>query len=257
MAKKRMNLKGDTKENFEKNRGRYNGKTGLLPHVPTKLKIMAFVKSCKLSPLLTLFSLGCFMGLRIGSAIKLKWTDVDLNIGKMMIRDDKNVKRFKSQYGKDRCLDIPSFYIPVLKLWKNINRGEEYVLPRGNSQKSFKSWVTYFEHQYEDLYIQLGMREKWVQMKNGGWRYKYNAHSGRHICATNLLLKGAKIQYVQEFLGHASMDETLRYTHIVNQARRQDIEDAYYGRLQQPRPIVQYIIQPGAVIPNVVPEQEF
>ena len=123
MAKKGMNRKGDTKKNFEKTSIRLNSKSGLLPHVPTKPKILTFVKCCKDSPLLTVYSLGCFMGMRIGSALRLKWSDIDLNVGKMMILDDKNVKRFKSQYGKDRCLDIPSFYLPILKMWKNINRG--------------------------------------------------------------------------------------------------------------------------------------
>ncbi len=239
-----MNKKGDTKKNFKKNRkGKLNAKgSQLLPHVPTKARIMQFVRTCNDSKLLTLYALGCFMGLRIGSAINLKWSDVDLKIGKMSINNDKNTKRFKSDYGKDRCLDIPSFYTPILKQWREMNPSEEYVMPREDSKANFKSMVRHYEYLYDELYVKLGMKEKWTQMKNGGWRYKYNAHSGRHICATNMLLKGVKLEHIQEFLGHASLEETRRYLQIVNRIKKQDIEDAYYNRNNQQRVVSQIII---------------
>jgi len=245
MANTKMNKKGDTKKNFKKDRkGQLNAKgSALLPKVPTKAKIMQFVRACNDSKLVTVFALGCFMGLRIGSAIRLLWTDVDLKIGKMSINNDKNTKRFKSDYGKDRVLDIPSFYIPVLKQWQEMNPNEEYVIPREDSKANFKSMVRHYEYVYDELYEKLGMKEKWMPMKNGGWRYKYNAHSGRHICATNMLLKGVRLEYIQEFLGHANIEETRRYLQIVNRVKKQDIEDAYYNRNNQQKVVNQIIIQ--------------
>ena len=124
-----------------------------------------------------------------------------------------------------------------------MNPNEEYVIPREDSKASFKSIVRHYEYLYDELYERLGMKQKWTEMKNGGNRYKYNAHSGRHICATNLLIKGAKIQYVQEFLGHADIEETRRYTQIVNEAQKQDIEDAYYNRNTQQKVVSQIFVQ--------------
>jgi integrase/recombinase XerD len=43
-------------------------------------------------------------------------------------------------------------------------------------------------------------------------------HSLRHSIATHLLEGGLSVEYVREFLGHANLDTTQRYTHIKNLA---------------------------------------
>jgi integrase/recombinase XerD len=43
-------------------------------------------------------------------------------------------------------------------------------------------------------------------------------HSLRHSIATHLLESGLTVEYVREFLGHANLESTQRYTHIKNLA---------------------------------------
>ena len=49
-------------------------------------------------------------------------------------------------------------------------------------------------------------------LKEAGIRIEGTPHCMRHICATHLLMYGADIHYVQELLGHESLDTTVVYT---------------------------------------------
>jgi integrase len=39
-------------------------------------------------------------------------------------------------------------------------------------------------------------------------------HSLRHTCASRLVQRGASIQYVKEWLGHKTLNMTMRYSHL-------------------------------------------
>ena len=230
---KKTNIKKQNKKG-KKQRVYMNSKKGLLPHVPTKRKILKFVACCcNDTPMLVLFWIQSFLGLRIGSAVRLTWSDIDFDINKLFIKDDKNVNRAKQgDYGKDMIKPIPEFMIPMLKMWKNMNKGEQYVIPRKDSKAVEKNIIRLWEKRYDALYEKAGLKEKWVQMKDGRWRFKYNSHSGRHICGTNLALKRLPLQEIQAYLGHSKPEQTMVYVHIANELLRQSINDAY--RTEQP-----------------------
>jgi site-specific recombinase XerD len=62
-------------------------------------------------------------------------------------------------------------------------------------------------------------------VRKAGITKEVGTHSQRHSIATHLLQSGMKLERIQAFLGHAALDSTQVYTHLINEP--QTIHDEF------------------------------
>ena len=146
-----------------------------------------------------LFELMYVTGMRIGEVTRLDVAHIDFSLNEVFIQKSKN--------RKDR------------------------IVPLGRVAKRFlEKWVkevrAYFLKKVKNDPEALFLSERGARMAASSIRYRLKRylkiagitkegitpHSIRHTCATHLLAGGADIRFVQELLGHESIETTVSYT---------------------------------------------
>jgi site-specific recombinase XerD len=141
-----------------------------------------------------MFELMYSSGLRIGELSHLKIGDVDFKDRLLLIRESK--------FGKDRYIPINKVAIWFLKKYA------------GNRISNKEDRIFYG---LRGPYSTSGIRKRFVKIKNK-LKLTCHPHSIRHSTATHLLENGANIRYVQELLGHESIETTVRYTKWISES---------------------------------------
>jgi len=179
-------------------------------------------------------------GLRLLECARLRVKDVDLAARTLLIREAKG--------DKDRRAVLPGVLVAPLEeqlarvreLHASDRRihdegaGAGWVeLPRAFAQKSPQAgrelrwqWVfpatrTYRErstgqlrrHHLHETVLQKAVRRA---AERAGITKRVTTHTFRHSFATHLLERGTDIRTIQELLGHASIQTTMVYTHVLN-----------------------------------------
>ena len=139
-----------------------------------------------------IFELIYSSGLRVRELVNLKIGDIDFEERLLLIRHSK--------FNKDRIVPISNVAIRFLKLYlcSRINK-EEILFTGKNVKLSDRTICKWFKKHL--LTSELNHTD-------------YSPYSLRHSIATHLLEQGADLRYVQELLGHESIETTVRYTHL-------------------------------------------
>lgn len=136
-------------------------------------------------------------GLRLGELVALRWEDVDLVAGRLVVRRAASRDRVGTpKNGRTREIPLGHEVLAALKAHRHL-KGELVFSGKGGSM--YRKNMT--KHPLWRACRKAGLRRI-------GW------HVLRHTFASHLAMRGAPIKAVQELLGHATIDMTMRYAHL-------------------------------------------
>jgi len=135
-------------------------------------------------------------GLRLAEVTALKWRDLDLTTGKLMVRLGKGAKG-------DRTLWVAEADIDRLRGWR-----QRQVKECGGVKHVF---TTLEGKPLDHRYVQRMVKR---YAAKAGIEKSVSPHTLRRSFATDLYREMSTIRLVQKVLGHSDLSTTMIYTHV-------------------------------------------
>ncbi len=130
-------------------------------------------------------------GMRRGEIFNLRWADVDLKHSLL------TVEGTTAKSGNTRHLPLNDEAFSTLVAWRNQTTDNGLVFPSPKTGERMDN-----------------IRKSWGAMiaKSGISNFRF--HDLRHHFASKLVMAGVDLNTVRELLGHATIEQTLRYAHL-------------------------------------------
>lgn len=177
-------------------------------------------------------------GLRVSECCELRFKDIDFDQGLVIVRrakGDKDRSTLLAELGRDklraqlrkseavhqadRRSGLAGVWLPDALDRKYPNAGRElgwfWVFPSHTLSTDPRAGVVR-RHHISDSVIQKAVR---AAAQKARIHKPVSVHTLRHSFATHLLLNGVDIRQIQEYLGHANVETTMIYTHVVKELR--------------------------------------
>ncbi|QDE82482.1 tyrosine-type recombinase/integrase [Myxococcus xanthus] len=150
-------------------------------------------------------------GLRQGELIGLQWPDVDLVRAKLHIK--RTIWRGVEgtpKGGSTRTVDLPQSVVDALKAHRHL-RGP-FVFCQENGKHLTPGMM--------DHLLITTLKRAGITREKGtiGW------HDLRHTYGSHLAMKGVPLKVIQELMGHATLDMTMRYAHLSPQVKQDAVK---------------------------------
>lgn len=163
------------------------------------------------APWLAMLTTALKTGLRIGELRALKWSDVDLVSGRVVVR--RTIWRGQEDSpkgGRAREVPLSEKAVEVLKAHRQLRHLKGgYVFAHEDGAVLAEADV---------LGVVADTCRRCGIAKELSW------HGLRHTFASHLVMRGQPLKAVQELLGHASIEMTMRYAHLSPDVRRQAVQ---------------------------------
>jgi integrase len=146
-------------------------------------------------------------GLRYGELCELRWYDVDLNNGRVNVRRSCYLGYVTTpKGGREREIPLSSQTIKLLREHRHL-KGELVFCKEDGSRR-----------RYDGSMNALKTLCRRANMRPLSW------HVLRHTFASHLVMRGAPLKTVQELLGHATIEMTMRYAHLSPEVKRDAVD---------------------------------
>jgi site-specific recombinase XerD len=221
--------------------------TAFLSHLAVRGRVAASTQNQALSALLFLYQQVLELNLpwlddvvrAKRPCLRLRVKDVDFALGQIVVREGKGDKDRRTMLPAAIVAELQAHLQRVRKLHEqDLDRGLGAVLlPHALDRKllsASKDWAWQYvfpsatisrdrrtghrgrHHAHEGTVS----REITAAVRRSGIAKRATSHTFRHSFATHLLEEGYDIRTVQELLGHASVETTMIYTHVLNKGGR-------------------------------------
>lgn len=178
-------------------------------------RVLAEVKDLRFLAPLTLIYL---CGLRLSEALNIETRDIHRKELRLHVRLGKG--------GKERYVPLPQAALDILERWYRCHRHACFLFPAmGHAWKTTfrddpteqavvqRTRLQQAEHPMSDSALQNVWR---LAFAASGVKKKATIHTLRHSYATHLLEEGIGLRYVSQYLGHATLQQTLVYAHLTD-----------------------------------------
>lgn len=137
-------------------------------------------------------------GLRRAELMNLRLYDLDLERGTIVVRQGKGQRDRIVPIG-ERAIAWLQKYLADVRVWFACDPDEGYVFLTHRGARLSRNQLSHLVHEY---------------VKQADIGKKGSCHLFRHAMATLMLENGADIRYIQQMLGHRSLETTEIYTHV-------------------------------------------
>jgi integrase len=147
-------------------------------------------------------------GLRVGELLALKWEDVDLVAGQIIVRRTLWCgQEGPPKGGSNRKVPLSDEAIAALKADRHLKGPYVFCDEAGNR----------LSHSMVKDVVPSACRKALLAKR-------LTTHGLRHTFASHLVMRGVSLMAVKELLGHESIEMTLRYSHLSPDVKRDAVK---------------------------------
>ena len=197
-----------------------------LPLVLAREQVATLLKAVQLPRYRTVLGLIYHTGLRVGEAVRIELRDLRDSHSehpRLHVRCGKG--------GKDRFVPLSPALVTELRDWWKTHRHPAFLFPGPTlawRERSLPADAA--ARAATHLSVSAVQNTFRLARATAGLPVAATVHTLRHCYATHLLEEGVSLRLISQYLGHASLETTLIYTHLtpLNEARTRTALDVLH-----------------------------